>query len=717
MTLYKQPDNPDGPNIESGSRKPADDQYARHKQRAAELQAEKSKAGREIGELPTVADTARKASCARNLKRFLEVYFADAFKLGWSPDHVRVIEKIQRAVLDGGLFALAMPRGSGKTTICERAVVWAALYGHRPFSLLIAADQKKGKGSLGKIKLAFETNELLLADFPECVYPIRKLERIANRAKGQTHHGEPTRIEWGKELIVLPTIPHSLSSGVVIGAGALLSATRGANHTRPDGSVVRPTLVLLDDPQTRQSARSHEQTELREEIVSADVLGLAGPDQRITALMTCTVIEKGDLADRMLTRSLHPDWQGERLRMLVSFPDADAMKLWEEYRELWSDLLNRDAPPEAIRKKLNQFYKKRRSEMDRGAQVTWDARIENGAVSAIQTAMELFYQRGAESFASEFQNDPLGSNEIDEELQPADKLARRINSIDRGQIPLRAKHLTGGIDVHKELLYWMLCWWDDDFSGGILDYGTWPDQGRLQFTLRQASPTIQFVTGVKSPVAAVRKALDILIEKLCTREFLRPDNSALSLDRVVIDANWGRSTNTVYDACRESPHASLLRPAHGKGIKARHKPMSTWQTTTAEKAGHHWIRRTGRRAVQFLTVDVNYWKSFVHDALALEAEEPHSLSLFRAKPHEHRLLAQHLTAEDRKRDECPERTVDVWEIKAGRPDNHWFDTLVGCAVGANEAGKISPPGQSQKTVRKKRLTAEEIRALREARRA
>ena len=35
-----------------------------------------------------------------------------------------MIRKIEAAVLHGGLFALAMPRGNGKTTICERAMLW-----------------------------------------------------------------------------------------------------------------------------------------------------------------------------------------------------------------------------------------------------------------------------------------------------------------------------------------------------------------------------------------------------------------------------------------------------------------------------------------------------------------------------------------------------------------------------------------------------------------
>jgi len=74
-------------------------------------------------------------------------------------------------------------------------VLWAVLYGHHKYAMFIASDQKKAKESLGKLHGFFETNELLLDDFPEAVFPIRALERIHNKAKGQTCQGEPTRIE------------------------------------------------------------------------------------------------------------------------------------------------------------------------------------------------------------------------------------------------------------------------------------------------------------------------------------------------------------------------------------------------------------------------------------------------------------------------------------------------------------------------------------------
>jgi len=64
------------------------------------------------------------------------------------------------------------------------------------------------------------------------------------------------------------------------------------------------------------------------------------------------------------------------------------------------------------------------------------------------------------------------------------------------------------------------------------------------------------------------------------------------------------------------------------------------------------------------------------------------LSLFGDSVDQHRLLAEHLTAEYRVRTEGRGRTVDEWKMRPERGDNHWFDGLVGCAVAASIQGVV-----------------------------
>ena len=86
--------------------------YDAHREAAAQRQAELSLQGRDIGELPAVADPERKEACRFDLRRFCETYFPEVYCLEWSADHLRAIEKLQKAVLEGGLFALAMATGA-----------------------------------------------------------------------------------------------------------------------------------------------------------------------------------------------------------------------------------------------------------------------------------------------------------------------------------------------------------------------------------------------------------------------------------------------------------------------------------------------------------------------------------------------------------------------------------------------------------------------------
>src|SRR5689334_3870194 len=86
----------------------------------------------------------RKAA-EKSFLRFCKTYGKEAFFLECSPNHLRAAELIEAAVRSGEMFAFAMPRGSGKTTLARWAVIWAVLCGHSPYSVLISATQKSAE--------------------------------------------------------------------------------------------------------------------------------------------------------------------------------------------------------------------------------------------------------------------------------------------------------------------------------------------------------------------------------------------------------------------------------------------------------------------------------------------------------------------------------------------------------------------------------------------
>ncbi|MFN5907304.1 MAG: hypothetical protein ACK5A3_14720, partial [Planctomyces sp.] len=428
------------------------------KERARARNSAIARAGRDIGELPGVVDSDRRQRAAESFQTFCEAYFPRTFHLAFSDDHRKVIAKIEEAVLYGGLFALAMPRGSGKTSVAECACLWAILFGHREFVALIGSSEAHAEEMLESIKMELDSNDLLLEDFPEVVFPIHCLDGIANRCAGQLHNGERTHIVWTAREIVLPTIAGSRASGAVIRVAGITGRIRGMKFKRPDGQTVRPSLVVLDDPQTDESARSPSQCAARESILAGAVLGLAGPGRKISGIMPCTVIRPDDMADRILDRDKHPQWQGQRTKMVYTFPTNE--KLWAQYAQVRAESLRQE-------KGLSDatlFYREHQEAMDAGAVIAWPERFNQDEASAIQHAMNLRLQNEAAFFA-EYQTEPLPEMKGEDDLLSVDQICLKTNGQPRGVIPLGCSHLTMFVDVQQKLLYWVVCAWEEDFTG------------------------------------------------------------------------------------------------------------------------------------------------------------------------------------------------------------------------------------------------------------
>jgi hypothetical protein len=117
--------------------------------------------------------------------------------------------------------------------------------------------------------------------------------------------------------------------------------------------------------------------------------------------------------------------------------------------------------------------------------------------------------------------------------------------------------------------------------------------------------------------------------------------------------------------------------------------MSTSQRKPGEKHGHHWYVPNVSRTSEFrhVQIDTNHWRSFTHARLATAPGDPGALTLFGKSANEHRLFAEHVAgSEVATRTEGHGRIVQEWNLRPSRPDNHWFDCLVGCLVGASIQG-------------------------------
>lgn len=663
-----------------------------------------SQAGREIGDLPAVVNQARKSECQGSFRRFCEVYFPATFSLEWSPDHLAVIAAIETSVRDGELFAFAMPRGSGKTSLIEVAALWALLYGFRDFVAVIGADEAHAMQMLASIKTECETNDLLLADFPEALYPVVALERIHQRAKGQIHHGQPTFIQWQTKEIQLPTIPGSAASSGIIKVAGITGRIRGMSAKRAsDGRKVRPSLVLVDDPQTDDVARSPSQVAAREAVLKGAVLGLAGPEVQIAGLATVTVIAPDDLADRLLDRQRHPAWHGRRMKLVYSWPTNAS--LWEQYGELRREGQRNGVGVQAA----NDFYLANREAMDAGAAVAWAARKHVDEISAIQHAWNLRIDRGEHAFAAEFQNDPMVEAKAAEVLTSREIASRAIN-VPRWIVPRGMDTVTCFVDVQEKALFWAVVAWGHQLRGHLVAYGTYPDQGLEYFTLREAKRTLVDAAGGAALEPAIHAGLEAVARELLDREIEREtDDAVLRIAQMFVDANWAQTQGVVRDFARRSQWGPRVLPTHGRFVGASSTNLSDKAPDRGERVGSNWRTSTIQRQRHVL-YDTNAWKSFIASRLKLPPADPLAFTLHAGA---HDMLAEHLASEQPIRVEARGRVVDEWRLTPGR-DNHWLDAVVGSAVAASFMGLSAVGVESRHPAPPRHtITRESIAARRE----
>jgi hypothetical protein len=647
--------------------------YEDIKRRTGERSRIVGAAGRDIGSIPPVKNKRRRDSCRSDFRQFCETYGGESFPIAWSADHLTAIAKIEGAVLRGELFAFAMPRGSGKSTLCEWACLWALLYGHRPFVMLIGSDQAIACQMLDSIKSHLEQNDLLLEDFPTACFPVRALEGITARARGQTSAGEPTHIEWTADQITLPWIAKAESAGACVRVAGITGRIRGIKHTRPDGKTLRPSLVLIDDPQTDESAASPAQCATREKILSGAILGLAGPGAKIAGLTTITVIRPDDLADRLLDRSKHPSWQGERTKLVYEWPTAE--ELWSQYAELRREGQRNGTGTNAA----DDLYRANQAAMDAGARVAWPERRNADELTAIHHAWNLRIDRGESAFMAEYQNQPLADDIASDKLDKR-SLALRATNVERGVIPLDHQTLTAFIDVQEKVLFWLVASWNQSFGGHVVAYGTYPDQASSFFEAKNAKRTLSLAAKGAGFEASLHAGLDAITQLLLGRDWKREDGVAMRITQLMIDANWGQSTSTVRTFCRRSTFAGSVLPSHGKGVGASSQPIGE-KKGRGDRIGINWKVGQISEGQRSCLYDTNYWKTFCAARLRLQLGDPEAIA-FHAGDHE--LLFEHLTAEYPVRTEARGRVVDEWKM-AGR-DNHWLDCLVGAAVSASIAG-------------------------------
>lgn len=672
----------------------------------AQRRRDRTASGQDISaQIEAIRNPKRRKKALASFRAFCELYFARRFNKPWSADHLTVIAEMEKIARTGGVLPIAMPRGFGKTSLVEVFCLWCILAGLRDFVLLVGSDKASAVEMLVSIKTELECNPELAEDFPREVGPFLLLEGEARRCSGQRWKGERTHVQWKAQEVVFASVPQSKASGAVLRVAGITGRIRGAQFTKPDRTKVRPSLVVLDDPQTDESAKSESKTETREKIIVGAIKGLAGPGVRLGVVMPCTVIRRGDLADRFLDGKRHPDIRGVRTRLMHAMPADSALKHWEEYRRLYIDskIAGGDGST------ATDYYREHQAAMDEGAEPAWQSNFDPSEISAVQHGMNwcLFNRPG---FFCECQNEPeddtKGSIGISQEM-----LISKLNSIDRGVVPKPCQMLTAFVDVHDAILYWLVMGWEPDLTGYVVDYGTYPRQPVNYFA--QASPPIPMPrpTAGANKEATILAGLNTCSQELLAREFLREDAARMRIGRLLVDSKY--ETETVKAFCRRSIHANVITPAGGFYLR----PEYDWATYFARKeggqTGFHWRMPPPQGGDRVVLIDTDFWKTLASERLAAALGDRGCWSIFGRSPAEHQLLFEHFCSEKPEWRQSGDRGKWHWQPPPNRPDNHWWDGLIGSAVaasilGAQIPGTVTGPVAVQKGSwfsRQKRRTA------------
>lgn len=623
-------------------------------------------------------DKARRDAALTSPIEFMATYFKERFYMQHAEHHIEMANAICHVAQFGGDQALSAPRGEGKTTVATVVLIYAMLKGWVKFPVIIAQTGPHAERIFKDIKYQFENNDLLGEDFPEICDPVRALEGAPQRANMQRHNGQLTRIQWRSNIVVMPRIlvdgKMSKYAGVSLAFYGLDAAIRGlvVNGRRPD-------FVLIDDPETRESAASPHQIAIRSQSIDRDIAGLAGPMKRIARVMLCTIQNQYCLAYQYTDNKQKASWSGKRFKMLNK---------WPKHREMWDEYIMRRTVGQQEGDKegrdATQYYIDNKDKMSIGAEVSNKNRYDATTmpdgwqieVDSLQHCFNIIADYGMDSFLSECQNDPPEESGPEGSGLTGHAVMTSQNAMKRGEFHRDTQYVTAAIDLGKYVCHWVLIGWLPDATGTIVDYG------------------IQEVAGMGTKTA--REAQELALYNALLQFRTEIMDAAMPPQVVLVDS--GDFTDTAYAFVRDVGGKPFM-VAKGSAGRFNHG-----RSSATRKVGKNWFAsHLPENGIWLYSLDTDYWKEFVHQRFLTPtideagAIRPATLSLFNAEGDRKRHMSygHHIVAEERREEFVAGKGLKRWWHQKNR-NNHWLDaTYMACAA-AGMLGMGLPIGETNR---------------------
>ena len=614
-------------------------------------------------EIPPCRNPKRREQCLADPERFMRTYFADRYRLAFERDHRFIIESVVSIAEKGGRQAIAASRGRGKSETIKGLLPYLVLKGYTRFPLPIAATTALAERLYQDFKRKLATNPLLLEDFPEVCWPIRCLEGAPQRAAKQHIDGELTRIVWTGDYISLPHVPGSPYGGVKMTYYGLDAAFRGVNI---DGS--RPDFVLIDDPETKESAKSTMQIEDRENILDRDIAGLVSQDGVMGIAVLTTVQNCYCLSSKLTDPKIKPAFNGKRFGLITSWPAN--LELWDEYI---ATRQKNQAEGDKYGLGAVEFYLDHQDAMDAGVKMITNHinQIEDDAGnptihSAIQQAFNKIADTSLQAFKTEYQNDPEPEEAPETTGLTAGRVASRISGLLQGEYHTDTEVVTVGLDIGKYYSHWCKIAWHGNAVGNIIDYGV------------METPGMMTATDSKAVMAALLPAL------LQFRTDISADGR---LDFCLVDS--GDYGDAVYEFVRQvggTPFAAAKGWDTGR-FRQPKEPTNDKRPFQECYAAHQPQER-----IWLYHVHTEHWKQWLQERFVTatfdESQQFNAgtLSLYSAPEDRKRHLSfsHHIVAEERRDTFVPGKGIVRKWVTLSK-NNHYLDA---CALACAAAGCV-----------------------------
>lgn len=583
----------------------------------------------------------RRNEASKSLVSFIQTYFIGLMIDDQpSPLFIEALQEMEQALGQSRPYNIELPRGTGKTSAVEMAVVYLLATGKRKFCVIVSQNARAAGSILKDIcRPIIEKGTEFAQDFPEVCLPFQICDGAYRRR--QLYRGVPTEIQKNSTVVQLARLikddhNETPTSGSVVTVRGITSGVRGLKVGK-----LRPDTVILDDLQTSETASNPEQVDKLMSIINKDIMNLSSKG-KLAVLMTSTPLCPEDLCDRIENDN---SWKTTKHPAVLQWPDDMRTKpldgLWAQYFKMFDSELAEDLDHDGSL----AFYKSNREAMDKGAVLFVPNRfkLEDGHISGLQAMLEKKHLIGEAAFSAEMQMRPKKFR-FAVDVTPKCVL-QKISSVNSLEVPDGYIFVAGAIDLNTSYAATaLLIAFKPDTTSHVLWHET------FDMNIDQKLPDIAYNAAVHEKLLSICQQLKSLNVKI---------------DGLAIDAG-GRNWDAVCNFCKVASRSISLPMCAFAGrsanvfnpfVRSRLREASN-KTVLCGDALEHLKAGAGHKYTFF---DADYYKETAQKALLSPLGAAGSCSLYRGDSEEHRDFAIQV---------CNEKLISV-QHRAGKDIYTW----------------------------------------------